>query len=212
MKSFRDIEHRNVKIDCQVDIEEATVNWFFDGIEILKGYPDWFDKIQECEDGRERYLIINDVPREAQGLFECKTNSDETKMTLRVAPVNEFLKPLEDQTCREKEQVTFECQMLDDEGDAEWRIGGDVVNEDDRIQIKKLDKGVHRLIILRARITDTGEVSCTCVGQNDTKAQLIVNKAEVEVEAKDQDADDGKVKAKAKGKKQYFVVFPLFIE
>ena len=132
-------------------------------------------------------------------------------MTLRVAPVNEFLKPLEDQTCREKEQVTFECQMLDDEGDAEWRIGGDVVNEDDRIQIKKLDKGVHRLIILRARITDTGEVSCTCVGQNDTKAQLIVNKAEVEVEAKDQDADDGKVKAKAKGKKQSFVfLFILF--
>ena len=43
-------------------------------------------------------------------------------MKLRVAPVNEFLKPLEDQTCSEKEQVTFECQMLDEEGDAEDRI------------------------------------------------------------------------------------------
>ena len=140
------------------------------------------------------------MPREAQGLFECKTNSDETQMKLRVAPVNEFLKPLEDQTCREKEQVTFECQMLDEEGDAEWRIAGDVVAEDDRIQIKKLDKGVHRMIVLRARITDTGDVSCTCVGQNETKAQLIVNKAAPpEVDAKDQDADDGKVKAKAKG-------------
>ena len=79
-------------------------------------------------------------------------------------------------------------------------IAGDVVAEDDRIQIKKLDKGVHRMIVLRARITDTGDVSCTCVGQNETKAQLIVNKAAPpEVEAKDQDADDGKVKAKAKG-------------
>ena len=200
LKSFRDIEHRTVKIDCQVDIEEAIVNWYFEGIEILKGYPDWFDKIREEEDGRERYLIIEDVPREAQGLFECKTNSDETQMKLRVAPVNEFLKPLEDQTCHEKEQVTFECQMLDEEGDAEWRIAGDVVNEDDRIQIKKLDKGVHRLIILRARITDTGDVSCTCVGQNETKAQLMVNKEPPVVEAKDQDADDGKVKAKAKGR------------
>ena len=146
-------------------------------------------------------LIIEDVPREAQGLFECKTNSDETQMKLRVAPVNEFLKPLEDQTCAEKEQVTFECQMGDDEADAEWRIAGDVVQEDDRIQIKKLDKGVHRLIILRARIKDTGDVSCTCVGQNETKAQLVVNKAEVVAEAQDQDADDGKVKAKAKGRK-----------
>ena len=147
-------------------------------------------------------LVIEDVPREAQGLFECKTNSDETQMKLRVAPVNEFLKPLEDQTCAEKEQVTFECQMGDDEADAEWKIAGDVVQEDDRIQIKKLDKGVHRLIILRARIKDTGDVSCTCVGQNETKAQLVVNKAEVVVEAKDQDADDGKVKAKAKGKEK----------
>ena len=194
------MEHRTVKIDCQVDIEEADVTWYFEGIEIIKGYPDWFDKIKMVDEGRERMLIIEDVPREAQGLFECKTNSDETQMKLRVAPVNEFLKPLEDQTCSEKEQVTFECQMVDDEADAEWRIAGDVVQEDDRIQIKKLDKGVHRLIILRARIKDTGDVSCTCVGQNETKAQLLVNKAEVVAEAEDQDANDGKVKAKAKGR------------
>lgn len=209
LKSFRDIEHRTVKIDCQVDIEEAIVNWYFDGIEILKGYPDWFDKIREEEDGRERFLIIEDVPREAQGLFECKTNSDETQMKLRVAPVNEFLKPLEDQTCSEKEQVTFECQMLDEEGDAEWRVAGNVVSEDDRVQIKKLDKGVHRLIILRARITDTGDVSCTCVGQNETTAKLVVNKAEVVVEAKDQDADDGKAKAKAKGNEFFCFFIPV---
>ena len=211
LKSFRDIEHRTVKIDCQVDIEEAIVNWYFDGIEILKGYPDWFDKIREEEDGRERFLIIEDVPREAQGMFECKTNSDETQMKLRVAPVNEFLKPLEDQTCSEKEQVTFECQMLDEEGDAEWRVAGNVVSEDDRVQIKKLDKGVHRLIILRARITDTGDVSCTCVGQNETTAKLVVNKAEVVVEAKDQDADDGKAKAKAKGN-EFCFVFSIPVE
>ena len=130
-------------------------------------------------------------------------------MKLRVAPVNEFLKPLEDQTCREKEEVTFECQMLDDEGEAEWKIGGNVVSQDDRIQIKSLGKGVHRLIILRARITDTGDVSCTCVGQNETKAQLVVNKAEVEVEAKDQDADAGKVKAKAKGMKNFIKGFSV---
>ena len=183
-----------------MDNEGAVVNWYYEGIEILKGYPEWFDKIQEVEDGRERSLIITDVPREAQGQFECKTNSDETTMKLRVAPVNEFLKALEDQTCREKEEVTFECQMNDEEHDAEWRVAGNVVEEDDRIKIKKMEKGVHRLIILRARISDTGDVSCTCVGQNETKAQLMVNKAEEpKVEAEDQDTKE-KVKAKAKGK------------
>ena len=207
LKSFREIEHRTCTINCQVDIEEADVTWYYQEIEIIKGYPDWFDHIKMVDDGRERSLVITDVPREAAGQFECKTNSDETQMKLRVVPVNEFLKPLEDQTCQEKEQVMFECQMGDDEADAEWRIAGNVVTEDDRIQIKKLDKGIHKLIILRARISDTGDVSCTCVGQNETKAQLLVNKAEPPaVDAGDQDANDGKVKAKAKGKQNVKMV------
>ena len=103
-----------------MDFKEATVNWFFDGteivickkemgdlseIEILTRNPEWFNKISKEEDGRERYLIIEDVPREAQGLFECRTICDKTEMKLSIAPVNEFLKPLEDQTCSEGRRV-----------------------------------------------------------------------------------------------------------
>ena len=133
--------------------------------------------------------MIDDVPREAAGLFECKTNSDETKMTLRVTPINEFLKPLEDQECYVKEEVTFECQMSDTDEDcrAEWVIAGKVVEEDDRIKIKALDKGVHRLTILHARIADQGTVICKCVGQNETSAKLTVKEADApKVEAEDQ--------------------------
>ena len=134
-------------------------------------------------------LVIDDVPREAAGLFECKTNSDETKMTLRVTPINEFLKPLEDQECYVKEEVTFECQMSDTDEDcrAEWVIAGKTVEEDDRIKIKALDKGVHRLTILHARISDQGTVICKCVGQNETSAKLTVKEADApKVEAEDQ--------------------------
>ena len=113
-------EHSTVKIHCQVDFKEAIVNWFFDGteivickkemgdhseIEILTGNPEWFNKISMEKDGRERYLIIEDVPREAQGLFECRTICDKTEMKLSIAPVNEFLKPLQDQTCSEGRRV-----------------------------------------------------------------------------------------------------------
>ena len=183
LKSFREIEHRVCTINCQVDNEDCDVTWFYNEIEIIKGYPDWQDKIKEVCDGRERSLVISDVPREAAGLFECKTNSDETKMTLRVTPINEFLKPLEDKTCTQKEEVTFECQMSDVDPDsrAEWLINGELVVEDDRIQIKALEKGIHRLVILHARLTDTGAVTCKCVGQNETEAQLMVNKIVVEV-------------------------------
>ena len=45
-----------------------------------------------------------------------------------------------------------------------------------RIQIKKMGKGVHKMIILHARLTDAGDVECTCVGQNSTSALLTVNK------------------------------------
>ena len=189
LKSFREIEHRTCTIACQVDNEDCDVHWYYEGIEILKGYPDWYDKIKEVEDGRERMLVIDDVPREAAGLFECKTNSDETKMTLRVTPINEFLKPLEDQECYVKEEVTFECQMSDTDEDcrAEWVIAGKVVEEDDRIKIKALDKGVHRLTILHARIADQGTVICKCVGQNETSAKLTVKEADApKVEAEDQ--------------------------
>ena len=102
-------------------------------------------------------------------------------------PVNELLKPLKDQTCIEEEQVTFRCKMLDEEGDAEWRVAGNVVTKNDRVQTMKLYKGVHQLIILSARLSDSGDVSCTS-GQIETKAKVVVNKAEVVVEAKVQDA------------------------
>ena len=66
--------------------------------------------------------------------------------------------------------------MGDDEAEAEWRVGGEVITEENtRFQVKKLDKGVHKLIILKAKLTDTGDVSCTCVGQNESKATLTVN-------------------------------------
>ena len=84
------------------------------------------------EDERERKLVIKDCPLEAEGKFTCKTNTDETECKLRVTPENEFLKGLEDQEVNVKEQVIFECQMGDEEADAEWIIAGQTVTEDDR--------------------------------------------------------------------------------
>ena len=193
-----------------MDNEGCDVTWYYKEIEIIKGYPDWFDKIKMVDDGRERSLVIEDVPREAAGLFECKTNSDETQMTLRVTPINEFLKPLEDTTAIEKDQVVMECQMsdLDEDSQTEWSINGKVLVEDDRIQIKKDDKGNNKLIILHARLSDTGTVVCKCVGQNETSAELLVNKIpapEVVAEVED---DSNKVKAKAKGRNVAMVSWP----
>ncbi len=76
----------------QVDIEEADVTWYFNDIEIIKGYPDWFDHIKMEDDGRERRLVITDCPMAAGGKFNAKTNQDETECILRVVPENKFLK------------------------------------------------------------------------------------------------------------------------
>ena len=83
------------------------MTWYFEDIEIIKGYPDWFEHIKEVEDERERKLVITDCPLAAAGKFSAKTNTDETECKLRVVPENEFLKPLEDQEAIEKEQVRF---------------------------------------------------------------------------------------------------------
>ena len=47
-------------------------------------------------------------------------------------PENKFLRELEGVECEEGDQAIFECQMGDDEAEAEWRIAGKVVTEDDR--------------------------------------------------------------------------------
>ena len=75
-----------------MDIEEADVTWYFEDIEIIKGYPDWFDHIKFVDDVRERKLVIKDCPLAAEGRFTAKTNQDETECKLRVVPENKFLK------------------------------------------------------------------------------------------------------------------------
>ena len=91
MKSFRDIEHRTVKIDCQVDIEEATVNWYFDGIEILKGYPDWFDKIKEEEDAQQSEAAnapepLPQRPKKAESMKKDNTDSAKKEVKQEMDP------------------------------------------------------------------------------------------------------------------------------
>ena len=76
-----------------------------------------------------------------------------------------------------------------------------------RIQIKKLNKGVHKLIILHARLTDAGDVTCRCVGQNETTAKLTVNKLQPpDGDAGDQETGDGKVRARGKGNRRSFSI------
>jgi hypothetical protein len=76
---------------------------------------------------------------------------------------------------------------------------------------------VHKLIILHARTTDAGDITCRCVGQNETTAKLTVNKGGPDVDAGDQETGDGKVRARGKGKIQNFInkkilgVSPLLI-
>ena len=65
-----------------MDIEEADVTWYFNDIEIIKGYPDWFDHMRMEDDGRERRLVISDCPLAAGGKFTAKTNQDETECIL----------------------------------------------------------------------------------------------------------------------------------
>ena len=47
------------------------------------------------------------------------------------------MQALEDQTAYVKEQVIFECQMGDDEAEAEWKVAGEVVTENDRYDCKQ---------------------------------------------------------------------------
>ncbi len=56
-------------------------------------------------------------------------------------------------------------------------------------------------------MTDAGDVTCRCVGQNETTAKLTVNKLQPpDGDAGDQETGDGKVRGRGKGNRQRFLI------
>ena len=89
----------------------------------------------------------------------------------------------------------------------------DILNYEDKLEtnipsryeIKRLDNGVHQLIIRNCEVLDLGKVECVCVDLK-TNATLEVKRKETkpEVDGDDQDDDDGRIKGKYKGRNVFF--------
>ena len=72
---------------------------------------------------------------------------------------NRFKKKLQDTTCYENTEVSFEVEVVDTKAPFQWfHNGKEIREEDDKYEVKDLGKGVHRLTIKSAQSDDEGEI------------------------------------------------------
>ena len=202
LKTRREEEGSEFDLECAIEREDVAVTWYYNDVEITPRNNANFDHFEFIEDKKKRILRIRDCPMSAAGKYKCTTNDDETTCELLVYLKNKVLRGLEDKSVWQGESVTFECQFADETAKPTWYWRGERVLDitDEKYEIKKLEKGVHQLIIHDCKVEDFGKVEC-CVADLKTVATLEVKKKEEKpkIEAEDQEDDSGRIKGKYKG-------------
>merc|ERR1712179_724629 len=82
-------EDSKVVLECQVDEEEAEVDWFYKDNKV---HPS--EDVEIVSEGRERKLVFKSIKMEDAGCWTCKTNADETVCELIVQYKNSWIKKL----------------------------------------------------------------------------------------------------------------------
>merc|ERR1712008_80067 len=164
-------EDTKVVLECQVDEEEAEVDWFYKDNKVHES-----EVVEIVSEGRQRKLVFKSIKMEDEGAWTCKTNADETICELIVQSEykNSWIKKLEDQTVKEKTEAIFGVEMEDHKVTTlEWFMKEVKIEASERFEFKYVGKGVHHLIIKETLMEDAGEIKCVCERLN-TKCTFTV--------------------------------------
>lgn len=71
---------------------------------------------------------------------------------------NKFDKKLQDTTCYERTDASFEVKVTDPKAEVKWFHKGKEIFDGDKYEIKSLGNGVHKLILKNAQADDEGEI------------------------------------------------------
>jgi len=189
-------EDTKVVLECQVDEEEAEVDWFYKDNKVHES-----EVVEIVSEGRQRKLVFKSIKMEDEGAWTCKTNADETICELIVQYKNSWIKKLEDQTVKEKTESIFGVEMEDHKvTTVEWFMKEVKIEASERFEFKYVGKGVHHLIIKETLMEDAGEIKCVCERLN-TKCTFTVQE-KVKKEKPEKAAEPEPEAAPDKRKKQ----------
>lgn len=172
-------EKETATFTCQLNKENAPVKWFRAGLEIL---PD-DKKYKYICDGSRYSLQILDCQMEDMSDYAIVFRGRKSAAELEVEELPaDILKPLQNVTVYEKQELVLECEFSRPNVEAVWQKGDLDVKYalgTDRFT-KKCDGQVYRLTIYEAKLDDAGSYSCT-VKTTKTSCDVKVLERPVEV-------------------------------
>ncbi|XP_074523985.1 obscurin [Halichoeres trimaculatus] len=182
-------EGNTATLRCELSKPGHSVEWRKRGDELIRNG----DKYQMRQRDMLIELRIFGVTPEDSDLYTCICGNIETTATLTVnaLPVT-FKQKLKNLQVEEGHNITLHCEISKPGIPVEWRLGGDLLENGDKYQIKQRDSTLE-LIIRDADPEDSGVYTCVCREQR-TKAtvKVIAVPATFKVSLKSQEAEEGK--------------------
>ncbi|KAM8873968.1 obscurin isoform 3-T3 [Spinachia spinachia] len=173
---------------CELSKSGHAVEWRRSGNEPIKS--------GEKYHMRQREVLIElrifDVTPEDSDIYTCVCGSIETTATLTVnaLPVT-FKQKLKNVQVEEGHSITLHCEISKAGVPVEWKLGGDLLENGDKYQIKRRGSTLE-LVIRDAEPEDSGVYTCVCREQR-TKAtvKVVAVPATFTTSLKSQEAEEG---------------------
>ncbi|XP_039666657.1 obscurin isoform X10 [Perca fluviatilis] len=180
-------EGNTAALRCELSKSGHTVEWRKRGDELIRS--------GEKYHMRQRDMLIElrifDVTPEDSDIYTCICGNIETTATLTVnaLPIN-FKQKLKNLQVEEGHNITLYCEISKAGVPVEWRLGGNLLENGEKYQIKQRDSALE-LIIRDAEPEDSGIYTCVCREQR-TKAtvKVIAVPATFKVRLKSQEAEE----------------------
>ncbi|XP_059094392.1 twitchin-like [Tigriopus californicus] len=156
LKSKNVVEHQEAAFEINCEADDCEVAWYQNGKKIT---PD--DKrVQIISDGLKRKLVFKDTLLLDAGEITVESIMDKASCHLKVAHANRFITGLPLSTdVIEREAASFTIEVKDPDAPVEFFIAGQkIAGNDSRVEIKKLEKGRHQLIVNKISMLDDGVI------------------------------------------------------
>ena len=161
-------ENSTATFECILSKPNKIVQWYLNGVQLQDN-----DNIQKSEDRCKHTLTISKIPKDYAGILTCKVFDNEGEGEVASSSCNviikemptDFVKPLSNVKCNEKETVTFECTLnkvlpIDE---VKWFKNGVEVTGSNNVIIKS-DGYKQYLVIKNSAVDDSG---CYSIKIND---------------------------------------------
>ncbi|KAE8581538.1 hypothetical protein XENTR_v10024825 [Xenopus tropicalis] len=145
-----------VELSCEVSQDGGRVRWFRDNVELVES-----EKIQVQSDGKLRRLLITSAAPQDSGEYVCDSGDDSVAFNVLVAepPVRILSDDPGEVRRLSGESVTLSCELSRESALVRWYKDGERLEESERVRMES-EGALRRLLILSARVGDSGEFVC----------------------------------------------------